>query len=174
MKTVLIPIDFSDVSERLLQTAADWSREMSLSVILLHVVEPYYDAIGYYPEVQPVWPVPILHTGESILQERQNKLHAFASTYTDQLPDIDCRVRLGMPAEEIVNCAKETHADLLLIGSHGHGALYHLILGDVSTDVMRNAPCPVMIVQSRIAAEGAGAEHAHEAASDAMPQQALG
>lgn len=148
MKNILIPIDFSDVSETLVMEACSFADEMPVSVKLLHVVEPYYDAVGFYPEVQPMWPMPILQTKENVLIERQKRLAALAAKFAGRLPQPECLVHVGLPAEEIIRVANESSTDMLIIGSHGHGALYHLLLGDVSQVVMRKVNCPVLIVRS--------------------------
>ncbi|HEX4180354.1 MAG TPA: universal stress protein, partial [Caulobacteraceae bacterium] len=55
----------------------------------------------------------------------------------------------GHPAEEIVAAAQAWSADLIVIGSHGRSALTQVLLGSVAEAVMRNAPCPVLVVRGR-------------------------
>jgi nucleotide-binding universal stress UspA family protein len=56
-------------------------------------------------------------------------------------------LRMGGVAEEIVNLAKDLEADLIVIGSRGHGGLRRAIEGSISDYVVRHAHCPVMIVR---------------------------
>ncbi len=51
------------------------------------------------------------------------------------------------PAAALVRFAKEEHPDLLVVAGHGHGGGRHLVLGSVTEDVVRAAPCPVLVVR---------------------------
>jgi len=55
---------------------------------------------------------------------------------------------IGRPSIEIVKAAKEWPANLIVIGSHGRGGIQRVVLGSVAESVMRNAPCPVMVVKA--------------------------
>jgi len=54
----------------------------------------------------------------------------------------------GSIPDEILALAREHGATLIVMGSHGHGALYHLLVGSVTTAILKEAPCPVLIVPS--------------------------
>jgi nucleotide-binding universal stress UspA family protein len=56
---------------------------------------------------------------------------------------------MGLPADEILAAAKERDAGLVMMGSHGHGALYHLFTGSVVTGVLKKTDRPVMVVPLR-------------------------
>lgn len=56
----------------------------------------------------------------------------------------------GEPAEQIVKTAEAWQADLVVIGSHGRGALGRMLLGSVAEAVMRRAPCPVLVVRGKV------------------------
>jgi nucleotide-binding universal stress UspA family protein len=58
-------------------------------------------------------------------------------------------VAVGAPAAEIVRYAREHAADLIVLGSHGHGAFRRFMLGSVAERVIRQAGCPVMVVPHR-------------------------
>lgn len=60
-----------------------------------------------------------------------------------------CMVRSGAPAEEITRAARETNADLIAIGTRGYTGLKHAFLGSTTARVVRNAPCPVLVVRDR-------------------------
>lgn len=65
----------------------------------------------------------------------------------DGLP-IERRVETGEPGLSIVSAATEIGADAIVIGSRGRGAFKRALLGSVSTHVVNNAPCPVLVVRS--------------------------
>jgi universal stress protein A len=56
----------------------------------------------------------------------------------------------GDPAESIVEAAKSEGADIIVVGSHGRAALGRALIGSVSDQVVRHAPCPVMVVRSAV------------------------
>jgi universal stress protein A len=60
----------------------------------------------------------------------------------------------GDPAESIVEAAKSEGADIIVVGSHGRAALGRALIGSVSDQVVRHAPCPVMVVRSAVGRAG--------------------
>jgi nucleotide-binding universal stress UspA family protein len=70
--------------------------------------------------------------------------------------DVTLRLVDGEPAAEICRAATETRADLVIMGSRGHGRLASAVLGSVASRVIAHAPCPVMVVPARVA------DHAEE------------
>ena len=58
-------------------------------------------------------------------------------------------MRFGLPADEIIAAVAELGAERLVMGSHGHGALYHLFTGSVVTGVLKRTGCPVLVVPLR-------------------------
>jgi nucleotide-binding universal stress UspA family protein len=63
--------------------------------------------------------------------------------------DVDHEVRLGEPATVLAELAEESRAELIVVGSRGRGAWRSAAMGSVSADLVRLAPCPVMIVPSK-------------------------
>jgi nucleotide-binding universal stress UspA family protein len=68
-----------------------------------------------------------------------------------QLPPIEPRVRFGGAAERLIGEAKELQAGLIAVGTHGRKGLSHLFLGSVAEEVMRQAPCSVLIARTQAA-----------------------
>jgi nucleotide-binding universal stress UspA family protein len=62
---------------------------------------------------------------------------------------VEGRVELGDPGRKICSVAQQVGADLVVVGSRGRGFLRRAILGSVSTHVVHNAPCPVLVVRTR-------------------------
>ena len=63
--------------------------------------------------------------------------------------DVSFLIWTGDPGDMIVEAAEAEHADMILVGSHGRGAVGRLFLGSVSEHVVRNAHCPVLVVRPR-------------------------
>ena len=60
---------------------------------------------------------------------------------------IDKRIEVGDVAGTICRVAADVHADVIVVGSHGRGAIERILLGSVSEQVVRHAPCPVLVVR---------------------------
>ncbi len=60
----------------------------------------------------------------------------------------------GDPAESIIDAAQSEGADMIVVGSHGRGALGRALIGSVSDQVVRRAPCPILVVRSRVVRAG--------------------
>ena len=140
---ILVPTDFSKYSQNALTYAAAFAENFAAELHLLHVVQNLALII---PDIIPVEPslVPSLeqmtdavHTAfDRLIAE--NNLQPFV---------IHRAVREGTPFYEIIQYARETNIDLIIMGTHGHSGLAHVLLGSVTEKVVRKAPCPVLTVR---------------------------
>jgi universal stress protein A len=139
-QVVLVPLDFSSLSERVLDAAL---RVLGPSgaLHLIHVVEwmPLVTggAIGVYPHRQEI---------ERLKRLSRDQLAGYVRAH----PEADLRVvvREGKPAPAILEGAEELRADLIVIGSQGRSGLDHLLIGSVAERVLRKASCPVLVVKA--------------------------
>ena len=145
LKKILIPIDFSTCSRKALQYALPFARQFGAELVLVHVVPPtYYSTDLSY--TAPVFPE------EEVRDFSAKRLAALIQAEIgDQIPG-SAMVRIGQPAHEIVETARELKTDLIIVSTHGNTGLKHLLLGSVAENVVRHAPCPVLVVR----------EHEHE------------
>lgn len=140
MKTILVPLDFSDATEPILRAV----RELASSetrVVLLHVEPPEPDFVGYDPGPQ--------HVRDNVAHEaRENHQRLHAAQKALQADGLEAEVLLiqGPTVEKILNEAERLDAGMIVVGSHGHGALFDLLVGSVSEGVIRKSRCPVMVV----------------------------
>lgn len=151
MKTILVPIDFSDATDCVVDTAAAVAAAFGSRVILVHVAEPEPQFVGYDPG-----PMSVRVSVARDIHADQQRLEAVKKKFG--AADVLALQVQGSTPEEVLRIAKEQGASLIVIGSHGHGALYHLLVGSVTTGILKGAPCPVLIVPSSPAekkAEGA-------------------
>jgi nucleotide-binding universal stress UspA family protein len=144
MKTILVPVDFSDCAVDVTEMAASIAKAFSARVILLHVAAPEPEFVGYKPGPQTVRDTVAreLVSEHTLLHEMDHRLEAKGLSVTSL-------VIQGYPVEKILEEAIKFHADMIVMGSHGHGALRNLLVGSVTEGVMRRSSCPVLVVPHR-------------------------
>ena len=141
MKTILAPIDFSDVSTAVIATAESLARSFSAALWLIHVAAPNPDFVGFEAGPQSVRDQRAEHPRDEHrqLQEEAARLESAGVNATALLVQ-------GPTVEKIFAEAERLQADWIVIGSHGHGAAYRALLGSVSESVVRGSKLPVTIV----------------------------
>ncbi len=147
LKKILCPLDFSDFSVRALKTSVELADKFKAKIILCHIVNEIpnmntaYDAIDYQPQLQNI---------QEFVQEMQvvstNQLDELAKKYGKSVP-YEKKVATGMPADEIVQMAKEEKIDLIVLTTHGRTGLSRIFMGSVAEGVIRHAPCPVLSIR---------------------------
>jgi nucleotide-binding universal stress UspA family protein len=133
-------IDFSATSERVLQTIKAYATALQAMVYLIHVEPPDSAIPGY--EAGMVDP----ETAQAVTESREEQLkQAAKSIEAAGLRTVTVLLK-GPIAETLLAEAERIGIDLIIAGSHGHGALYHMLVGSVSEGILRRAKVPVMIV----------------------------
>jgi len=143
MKTILVPIDFSEVSRTVMAEASRLARLAKARIILLHAVQPPAVLMNYGIMVNTV----MTYTDEA--ERRADRLLGQLKTglRDDGISAEAVRVT-GSPAQSILDLAKRRSASYIVIGSHGHTAFYDLMLGSTTSGVLKRATCPVVVVPS--------------------------
>lgn len=145
MKTVLAPIDFSRVSDRVVERAIALARATDARLVLLHVVAPI-PVIGKNLALT-VTGAELLDAADKNAARRLAKLQR--SLREDGVTAHVVHV-IGDPRECIIEQAERLTASYIVIGSHGHSAFYDLIVGSTTSGVLKRAACPVVIVPSGV------------------------
>lgn len=151
MNTIIVPLDFSDTSGRLLEAAEAEARLRSAKLVLLHVIEPSAEVAGFEADPQMMH----LRIGQNLEDEgrvEEKRMQKLSATINERGVSCATCLKFGLPADEIIAARKEHEANLIIMGSHGRGALYHLFAGSVVTGVLRQTECPVLVVPLRKAA----------------------
>jgi len=140
---MLVPTDFSKFSQIALLYAAAFAEKFAAELYLLHVVQ---DLAVFIPDMITVAPPPA-----PTVEQMTRAVHdAFDRIVKENQLDrfkIHREVREGTPFYEIVRYAQEQDIDLIVMGTHGHTGLAHMLLGSVTEKVVRKAPCPVLTVR---------------------------
>jgi len=143
LKRILTATDFSQASEVALRYAAAFAKAFSAEVVLCHVLEKP-DFLSSLPPVAEGYIPPNL----AELQEKHARVQCEQVLAAAGLSQARVLLLHGGPAHEITRAAGSENADLIIIGTHGRGAIAHLLLGSVAERVVRSAPCPVLTVRS--------------------------
>src|ERR1035441_2802784 len=122
MKTVLAPIDLSEAAAGVISQAGALAGDVAGRVLLLHVVPPPAVINEYAPQAERL-------EGTGV--------------------DAEIAVLHGAPVATILGEAARANADYIVMGSHGHGALYHFFVGGTAGGVIQKSPCPVVVVPSQ-------------------------
>ena len=144
MKRILVPLDFSSVSAVILRHAETLAKAMKARLWLLHVATPEPEFIGYGPGPQSVRDqvAARFRKEHRLLQRKASQLEAKGVSTVPLLVQ-------GATVDTVLAEAQRIRATLIIVGSHGHGALYRALLGSVSQGIIAKAPCPVLVVPSR-------------------------
>jgi nucleotide-binding universal stress UspA family protein len=144
MKTIVAAVDFSNATLGVIEMAGSLAKAFGAQLHLLHVIEqePTYTAYGFTPDEYPV-----LHEFQEEAKRRAaRKLEDLLATVAGNLPGTSVQLVEDSPLHGILEYVKQTKADLVVLGSHGHGVVVSLLLGSVAEGMVRKAVVPTLIV----------------------------
>jgi len=143
IKTILHPTDFSESSKHAMTYAISFAQEFQAKLILLHVIEEISSAL-YFDMLQAPPLTQLMVNIEK--QARQALDDVLPPELRGKLP-AEYVLRKGVPFVEILHCAEEIKADIIVLGTHGRTGLKHALFGSVAEKVVRKAACPVLSVR---------------------------
>lgn len=134
-KKVLYPTDFSSCSARALDYVRRFTEAGMDEVVVLNTIEP-----SRFPEPQAF---------EMAKEEAQSKLEKIAESLKHQ--DIDCTtfVEIGEPTQKVLEIAEKENVSMIVMGSRGRGLVQGQLLGSVSSETIRRAKRPVLVVHQK-------------------------
>ncbi len=141
MKTILTPIDFSRGSQQVVDRAAALARAFKGRVVLLHVTQPPVITSDYGLMLENI--AQITAVAKKAAAEQ---LARASKDLENKTIEVEVILLVGTPVTLILEQAKKLAADYIVLGSHGHTAFYDLLIGSTASGVLKNAPCPVIIV----------------------------
>ncbi len=140
IKTILVPLDFSEASMRALKYDIPLAEKFGAAIHLVHV-QPTDEMTA------------VAHAGQFMLDcadaiaLMQDRLAEVERGHELQFWPDNCHVLSGRPAEEICRLARTLEADLIILPTRGHSGLRHLVLGSTAERIVRHAPCPVLVLR---------------------------
>jgi nucleotide-binding universal stress UspA family protein len=144
IRNILVPVDFSECSEKALRYAMPLAEQNKAAITLLYVtpgcVTGGFSAVDY-----------VKLRGE-MRASAERQLSALIAQQRNDDVEVQFRTAEGDAPTEIVTAARSLPADLIVISTHGRTGLTHALLGSVAEHVVQRASCPVLVVR----------EHEHE------------
>lgn len=152
IRKILVPLDGSELSERALPLADLMAERHDASVTLLRAVQGLARIVATTSAGDPmgaslaVDPTELFEQGKreaaADLERARARLHAKA---------VESIVVEGDPARSILEQARTIEADLIVMSTRGEGGIVRAVLGSVADEVVRSAPCPVLLVPASAA-----------------------
>jgi nucleotide-binding universal stress UspA family protein len=146
VKKVITPIDFSDNSKLIAESAAYLAGKFGASLHLVFIVQNFEDYSGFFV---PQMSMPNLE--QDLIEGAEERMSSFCAEQevffkNAGVTEITHHVFLGDVAEQIVEFAAKNNGDLIVMGTHGYKGLEKIMFGSVADKVVRSAPCPVMTI----------------------------
>ncbi len=138
-QTVVLATDLSPTSEAATTAALDLAATLGARLLAVSVIDPGSLRLPGGRFRQRV---------DQVRSEREHVAQSLVARGRSIGVAVDFLVWEGDPGEAIIEAARAENADMIVVGSHGRGAVGRFLIGSVSDHVVRNAPCPVLVVRS--------------------------
>ncbi len=147
LNNILVPTDCSELSKEATKYAIKFAKQFQakLTLLLVTPTEPLavLNDYGYFS--------PELH--QKLVLESTKRAEAELSEFWDSVtdPEVQCKLinAKGDPFTEIIRYAKENETDIIIMGTHGHTGIKHILMGSVAEKVVRYSPQPVLTVKDK-------------------------
>ncbi len=142
INSILVPIDFSVHSKNALKYAVPLARQFDASLHLVYVVEPtiYPADLGFGQVVLP-------GVEEELRQKGADELRQLIREEIGTQVRATYAVKTGTPSQEILTEAEEENVDMIVVATHGHSGLEHVLFGSTAERIVRKARCPVLTIR---------------------------
>jgi len=142
--SILVAVDLSPASEKVVEAAGRVAKLTDATVYILHAAEPEPDFVGYDagPEV-------VRTQVAQELRKEHRDVQALAEKLRSDGVDATALLVRGPTVETTLKEAESLEAELIVLGTHGHGAVYDVLIGSYSAGIIRKSKLPVLVVPIR-------------------------
>ncbi len=144
--TIVVAVDFSETSTDTIEMAVELARDQPHRIHLLHVVADVHRTLGVTEAPGVDW----AEVQRGLIDQGRTRLVELASACRLDPRQVTIAVETGTAVAGILRYADEHDAQMLVLGSHGHGIVRRVMLGSVAERVLRLARCPVVLVPHRL------------------------
>ncbi len=158
LEMLLVAVDFSEVTTQVYETAAVLAERLRAKVVVVNVTEPQVDYAGLSA------PGAYAIADDEIRKMIEGRLNVAKEFFEARQLTVFVEHQWGQVVSSILERVQKWDAGLVLVGSHGHGALYNLLVGSIAAGLIRHSNVPVVVVPDSRAKEGVGATATKEGA----------
>ncbi|MCP5560159.1 MAG: universal stress protein [Verrucomicrobiaceae bacterium] len=144
MKKIVALVDFSELTPKVVDAALELALKFDGEVLLVHVVPPMPIAVDY---------APAMTSDAEETEARLAQLQALRDSLTNRDTVVRTELLNGTVLDALLAHLPKLNPDFIVMGSHGHGALYNLVIGSVTQGIIKHAAWPVMIIPIERAVE---------------------
>jgi nucleotide-binding universal stress UspA family protein len=142
IRCILVPLDFSEAAESVLEWAVHLAAEHGSRIVLFHA----YHLPVEFQQLEGAYLPPDFWA--NVKAEAAETLGRYAEDVRGRGVEVETVVTEGYAATAIIEEVENQSADLVVIGTHGLSGLKHLLLGSIAERVVQKAPCPVLTVKT--------------------------
>lgn len=141
MINIVLPVDFGDKTEQLVNGAVKFAKQVNGKIFLIHVAPSDIGfAIGdmgfqYFPEVE-----------ENEIREELVQLNKIEQRILAQEVDCEHLLKQGLAKDIILEYAQENRADFIVMGSHGRSGIYDVFIGSLTKGITKDSNIPVLVL----------------------------
>jgi nucleotide-binding universal stress UspA family protein len=143
MKLILVPTDFSGPATRALQYASTLAEESGAHLLVLYA-DTFEMPLDYTTTAAQV-----AIGSQELAENVREELQRYAELHVGTKVPFDVRVMIDKPVTAILDLARESGADLIVMGTHGRTGFRRLLLGSVTDAIVRMATVPVLTVNEK-------------------------
>lgn len=145
MSTILVPVDFSPVTNSVVSAAIALAVPTGSRLVIMHVLQPPAVVADY--GLMGSFVLPVMETMGQAATARLEKIRSRVEA--QDLLATTAQVTGASSSRMIASEAEKWKADYIVMGSHGHTGFYDLLIGSTTGGVLKRAPCPVVIVPAQ-------------------------
>lgn len=138
--TLLVAIDFSEVTS-LVINAIPKIAHFDDVIHILYVCEPNPEFVGF-----DVGPTSVNKQLNEEFEQQKIKMSQFTSALAKKGYTVKASQVNGVVADEVIEYARNIKAKMIMLGRHGHSAIYNILVGSVAEEVLKRSPIPVLLV----------------------------
>ena len=138
---IMIPVDFSKNSPKLLKAATEVAEKFQAELVLVFVVQSFEDYSGFF-----VPHMPVSQFEDEIIESAEKKMESFVADNLKTTLKYSAEVLRGDVAEELTRYASENNVAMIIMGTHGYKGVERVLFGSVAEKVVKTSPCPVLTI----------------------------
>ncbi len=145
IRSILVPIDFSVHSKNALKFAIPLAEKFGAALHLVYVVEPtiYPADLGFGQVVLP-------GVEDELREKGAEELQALIEREIGERVKASSAVRTGNPHQEILHEADEKGVDMIIVATHGHSGVEHMLFGSTADRIVKRSRVPVLTIRPEV------------------------